>query len=162
MWKAEKVLPEIVSSTHGAFVTERLILENIIIAHEMVHAHRTNDRVSKKFMAIKTDMSKAYDRVEWPFLESLLERMGFDRIWITWLVTCVNSVSYYVLLNGQTHGFIKPEQGKRKGDPLSPFLFILVASDVSRMQRVKERSMELIWLHLVPRFIIYFLLMIVC
>lgn len=78
--RLKTLLPSIISDTQGAFVSGHLISDNIMIAHEMVHGLRTNSKVTDEFMAVKTDMSKAYDRVEWCFLEVLLEKMGFDRV----------------------------------------------------------------------------------
>jgi len=80
--RLKKHLPSIISSTQSAFVPQILVSDNILVAHELVHSLRTNDRMSREEMAFKTDMSKAYDRVEWVFLEAIMKALGFDRKWI--------------------------------------------------------------------------------
>lgn len=108
------VLPHIISPSQGAFNAGRLISDNILIAHEMVHGLRTNPSCKSEYIAIKTDMSKVYDRVEWDFLEKLFIKLGFHTTWISWIMSCVRSVSYSVLLNGQSYGHFVPHRGIRQ------------------------------------------------
>jgi hypothetical protein len=65
------------------------------------------------FMGMKLDMSKAYDRVEWPFLEAVMSKLGFHDRWTHLVMTCVRSVSYSVVVNGQSVGNIVPSRGIR-------------------------------------------------
>ncbi|KAF8049985.1 hypothetical protein N665_2080s0003 [Sinapis alba] len=86
--RLKPLLPDLVAPTQSTFVEERLITDNILIAHEMIHALKTNDRVAKDFIAIKSDMSKVYDRVEWGYLRALLFALGFNEVWIERVIFC--------------------------------------------------------------------------
>ena len=82
-------------------MAERLITDNVLVAHEMMtHVSRKKKGRCGK-MALKLDMSKAYDRVEWVYLQQIMKRLRFHDDWISIVMRCVTSVTYVVRINGQ-------------------------------------------------------------
>uniref|UniRef100_A0A803PLP7 Reverse transcriptase domain-containing protein n=1 Tax=Cannabis sativa TaxID=3483 RepID=A0A803PLP7_CANSA len=112
----KEALPLVIFETQSAFLSNRLITDNVLVAFELVHNIQHRTRGKKDFSALKLDMSKAFDRVEW----------------------CLSSSSLTFALNGDTTGLVKPSRGLHQGDPLSPYLFLICPEGLSRLLQHEE------------------------
>ena len=132
------ILGEIISDNQSAFVPGRLISDNTLLAYEMSHFLKRKRSRSVGYTALKLDMSKAYDRVEWNFLERILGQLGFYESFVQLISKCIRSVTYKFKVNSTYTDVVVPGRGLRQGDPISPYLFLLCAEGLSALLHQAE------------------------
>ncbi|GJU04045.1 RNA-directed DNA polymerase, eukaryota, reverse transcriptase zinc-binding domain protein [Tanacetum coccineum] len=122
--RIKPILGKLVSCNQSAFITGRHIQDNIMLTQEIMKGY--NRRGGPKTVAFKIDIQKAYDTVNWEFLEKTLSGFGFHKRMIKWIMQCVTTVAFTLNINGERIGYFKGGKGLRQGDPISPYLFTLV------------------------------------
>jgi hypothetical protein len=124
----KKVLGKLISKAQSAFLPNREILDGVLVVKELLDlAKRRKD----KSLMFKVDFERAYDTVNWKFLDYMMVRMGFAGEWRRWIRACVCQSSMSVLVNGSPTEDFSVGKGIRQGDPFSPFLFLIIAEGLT-------------------------------
>ncbi|XP_019251156.1 PREDICTED: uncharacterized protein LOC109230079 [Nicotiana attenuata] len=138
--RLQEVVADIICESQAGFIPGRKIANNIFLSHELVKDY-TRKNISPRCM-IKIDLQKAYDYVEWPFVRQMLNELGFPDQFVFWIMECVQTVNYTVVINGEQSKPFNAARGLRQGDPISPFLFAIAMKYLSRLlNELKEDKM---------------------
>ena len=131
--RLKKVISKVIDIRQSAFLEGRGILDSIMVANEVIEKMK---RKKKSCVCFKVDYENAYDCVRWDFIYYMLGRLDFCKKWISWIKACLELASMSVLVNGSPTKEFIPKKGLRQGDPLSPFLFLIVAEGLAGVSRI--------------------------
>lgn len=122
--RLKRVLAGVISDCQNVFLPGRQILDGVAIANETLDIAK---RKKKKCIVKKVDFEKAYNSVNWAFFDYMLHRLGFCPQWRRWMPGCYRASLVSVLINGSPSNEYSASRGLKQGDPLTPFLFLVVA-----------------------------------
>ena len=136
------LLPDLLSPLQSAFVRGRHGVDNVIIIQDLIHS-MARKKGRGGVMAIKLDLEKAYDCLEWSFIKDTLNLYKFPSRLISLIMSCLSSSSISILVNGRALEPFYPSRGIRQGDPLSPYLFILCMEVLRAL--IEEKCKAKLW-----------------
>ncbi|MCH87417.1 LINE-1 reverse transcriptase like, partial [Trifolium medium] len=132
-----KAIDPLIPKTQTAFLKGRQLVEGVVVVNEVIDYAKKS---GKECVILKVDFEKAYDSVDWSFLDFMLQKFGFCEKWRAWMRAYVCAGNMFVLVNGSPTEEINIKRGLKQGDPLAPLLFLLVAEGLGSLMR---RAVEL-------------------
>ncbi|KAL0300290.1 UNVERIFIED_CONTAM: hypothetical protein Scaly_3051900 [Sesamum calycinum] len=139
------VLEKLIDNCQNAFVPGRSISDNVLLAQELLSGY--NQKKLPPRCTIKVDLQKAYDMVDWDYLLAVLRLFRFPNRFIAWVEQCITTASFSISLNGTIHGFFTSTRGLRQGDPISPYLFVLVMESLHLLIKHKIQNDDIFQHH---------------
>ena len=126
--RLRRVITGIISESQNALVLERQILDSVLIANECLDGRL---KAGIPGVLCKLDVEKVFDHVSWDFLMYLLQQCGFSEKWRKWILFCISTVRFSILINGTLKDFFGSSRGLCQGDRLSPLLIVIVMEALS-------------------------------